>query len=49
MSLVTLLLILLVVSVVFGGWGYSRPNGGWYWSPAGIVLLVLLLALLGVV
>lgn len=47
MSLLTLLLILLLVAVVFGGWGYGyvSPRAPWVgaWSPLGLVLLVLLL------
>lgn len=38
MSLMTVLIILLVAAVAFGGFGRLGPYG---WSPAGVVLLVL--------
>ena len=38
--LLTILLIVLVVSLVGGGFGYSRV-GYIGWSPAGIILVVL--------
>jgi hypothetical protein len=41
MSLLTLLVVLLVVSVLVGGWGHTRDWGVYGWSPLGIVLVVL--------
>jgi hypothetical protein len=38
--LLTILVVLLVLSLAGGGWGYSR-YGYAGWSPAGIVLAVL--------
>jgi len=40
--MLTLLIILLVLSAVFGGWGHRRW-GYTGWSPLGIVLVLLLL------
>lgn len=40
--LLTIILVLLVLSLVGGGWGYSRW-GVLGWSPAGLVLIVLLI------
>ncbi len=43
MSLLGLLIVLLVISVVFGAWGGGQPWGGpRTWSPLGVVLVVLL-------
>lgn len=45
MSLLTLLVILLVIAVLFGGYG-TRRNWGYYgWSPTGVIVLLLLLLL----
>lgn len=42
MSILTLLIVLLVVSALFGAW--RHPVSGYVgWSPLGIVLVVLLL------
>lgn len=38
--LFTIIIVLLVLSVIGGGWGHSR-YGYAGWSPAGILLLVL--------
>ena len=38
--LLTILVVLLLLSLVGGGWGHSR-FGYAGWSPAGIVILVL--------
>jgi hypothetical protein len=46
MSLTTLLIILLVVAVLFGGFGSSRGWGYYGWSPVGIVVLILVILLL---
>lgn len=47
MSLLTLLVILLVLSVILGGWGTSRQNWGAYgWSPFGVILVILLVLFL---
>jgi hypothetical protein len=42
--LLTILLVVLVLAM-FGGWGYSRGNGGAYGNPMGILGLVLLVVL----
>lgn len=42
MSLLTILLIILVICVCFGGFGQYRNWGPGYWSPVGLLLLVLL-------
>lgn len=48
MSLLTLLLILLVIAVLAGGYGTTRGWGYYGWSPlAVIVLILILLALTG--
>jgi len=42
MSLMTLLIILLVFALLCGG--YGQANLGWWgWSPAGVIVLVLLI------
>jgi hypothetical protein len=46
MSVTTLLIILLVVAVLFGGFGSSRGWGYYGWSPVGIIVLILLILLL---
>ena len=38
--LITLLLVVLILSLVGGGWGHSR-YGYAGWSPAGIILVAL--------
>ena len=38
--LITILLVVLVLSLVGGGWGHSR-YGYAGWSPAGIILVAL--------
>lgn len=40
--LLTIIIVLLVLSLIGGGWGYSRW-GALGWSPAGVILLVLLI------
>jgi len=40
--MLTLLVVLLIISAVFGGWGHSR-FGYTGWSPLGIVLVVLVI------
>jgi Flp pilus assembly protein protease CpaA len=41
--LLTIILVLLVLSILFGGVGHTHWNFGLAgWSPAGIVLLVLI-------
>lgn len=51
MSLLGLLIFLLVLSVLFGGWGSGHAGWGYAgWSPLGIlVVVVLILLLVGVV
>lgn len=39
--LLTILLILLVLALLGGGWGYGR-YGGVAWSPIGLILLLVL-------
>lgn len=46
MSILTLLVIVLVVALLFGGFGQTRNWGPQAWSPVGIVLVVLLLLFL---
>lgn len=46
MSIVTLLIILLVVAVLFGGFGSTRGWGYYGWSPVGLIVLILLLLML---
>jgi hypothetical protein len=44
----TLLLILLVLAILFGGFGAQRGWGYYGWSPVGLlILIVLILALTG--
>jgi hypothetical protein len=46
--LLTLLLVLLVIAILFGGFGSSRGWGYYGWSPVGLlILIVLVLALTG--
>jgi hypothetical protein len=40
--MLTLLIVLLVLSAVFGGWGHTRSWGYRGWSPLGIILVLLL-------
>lgn len=40
--LLTILLVILVLSLLGGGWGYPR-YGAWGFSPLGLVLVVLLI------
>jgi len=45
--MLTLLIILLLLSLLGGGFGHSRV-GYWGWSPAGVIIVVLIvLALTG--
>jgi len=45
--LVALLLVLLVLSLVGGGWGYSRPGYGYLsFSPFGLIAVILVVLLL---
>lgn len=39
--LTILLIVLLVLALTGGGWGHSR-YGPWSWSPAAIILVVLI-------
>ena len=43
--MLTLLIVLLVLSAIFGGWGHSR-FGYTGWSPLGIVLVILVVLFL---
>src|SRR5437870_4962555 len=43
--LLILLLVVLVLALGGGGWGYRR-YGYWGWSPAGVILVVLLVLFL---
>jgi hypothetical protein len=46
--MLTLLILLALVALLFGGWGTSRGYGYMGWSPLGLVLLILvILALTG--
>lgn len=40
--MLTLLVVLLIISAIFGGWGHSR-FGYTGWSPLGIVLVILVI------
>lgn len=46
MDLLVLLIILLLVAAVFGGYGHTRNWGHYGWSPVGIILLILVILLL---
>jgi hypothetical protein len=46
MSLLTLLIVLLVIAVLFGGYGTRRDWGYYGWSPTGLIVLILLVLLL---
>ena len=49
MNLVTLLILLLVLGIVFGGYGTRRGDWGyWGWFPSGLILVILILVLVGV-
>ena len=46
MGVGTLLIVLLLLAILFGGYG-SRSGWGYYgWSPVGIIVLILLILLL---
>jgi formate hydrogenlyase subunit 3/multisubunit Na+/H+ antiporter MnhD subunit len=46
--ILTLLIILLLVALLSGGYGHSRGWGYYGWSPLGLlILIVLILALTG--
>jgi hypothetical protein len=46
--LITLLVILLLIALLGGGFGHSRGWGYYGWSPLGLlVLIILILALTG--
>ena len=46
--LITLLVVLLLLALLGGGYGHSRGWGFYGWSPLGlIILIVLILALTG--
>lgn len=47
MSLVMVLVLFLVLAVLFGGYGASRPGWGYYgWGPLGLILLLILILFL---
>ena len=46
MSLLTILIVLLIVALLFGGFGTTRSYGYVGWSPAAIILIILLILLL---
>ena len=41
-SMLTILVILLILALLGGGLG-SRSVGAWGWSPAGIIILILII------
>lgn len=41
MNILLVLVVLLIIALCFGGFGPGRNWGGYGWSPAGVVLLVL--------
>lgn len=43
--LLTILVVLLLLSLLGGGWGHSRYGRG-SWSPLGVLLVILLLLVL---
>jgi hypothetical protein len=46
--MLTLLVILIILALLSGGFGYSRGWGYYGWSPLGLlILIVLILALTG--
>lgn len=46
--MLTLLILLLVLGVLFGGYGSARGGWGYYgWSPLGFLLLVFLVLWVG--
>jgi hypothetical protein len=46
--MLTLLVILLILALLSGGFGYSRGWGYYGWSPLGLlILIVLIVALTG--
>ena len=42
MSLLTLLVVLLIIAVLFGGYGTRRDWGYYGWSPTGLIVLIRL-------
>jgi hypothetical protein len=43
MSVLTIILLLLILSIFFGGINHGRDGWGYYgWSPLGLVIVVLL-------
>jgi hypothetical protein len=44
--LLTILVILFIVALLSGGFGYSRGWGYYGWSPLGLVVLIVLILLL---
>lgn len=46
--MLTILIVLLIIGLLFGGWGYAGgPSfGAWGWSPAGLILLIIVILLL---
>lgn len=45
--LITLLIVLLVLALVGGGWGYSRPGYGYMsFSPLGVIAVIFVVLLL---
>jgi uncharacterized protein DUF3309 len=45
-SLLTILVVLLILAVLFGGYGTRRDWGYYGWSPTGIIVIILLVLLL---
>jgi hypothetical protein len=44
MGILELLVVLLLISAIFGAWGHRNPTVGPIgWSPLGIVLIILLI------
>lgn len=41
----TLIIILILLAVLGGGWGYSRGSGYWGFSPVGLLLIILVLGI----
>jgi hypothetical protein len=47
LAMLTILLIVLIV-MMFGGWGYGRRSGGSYGNPMGVVGLLLVIVLIAI-
>lgn len=50
MSLITLLIVLAVLALLFGGYNHTRGDAGygpyWGWGPVGLILVIILVLFL---